>query len=298
MRKLKRGLACILSLFMVFCLFSCDKEEPEKEYRYEIAMITESQECSIDDESYTQDAWEGLRRFAEENGKTYKYYEPAEASVDGHLEEIDEAVRAGAKVIACAGKAFEPVIYTAQEKYEDVRFILIDGCPADKDGKETTAKNTAGVRFDEAEAGYLAGYAMVKDGCTDLGFISADKSETAKNYGYGLVQGANTASKESSLTCDIKYSYTESGETAAKTQKKIENWYNDGVETVFVCGEDIFNSVAVEADIAGKKVIASDFDKNRNRRVVASAVKKYGEAMEKQLQAVYADGYEGGKNPV
>jgi len=38
---------------------------------YEIAMITDI--GTIDDKSFNQSAWEGLKAYAEENGITHKY---------------------------------------------------------------------------------------------------------------------------------------------------------------------------------------------------------------------------------
>lgn len=297
MRKIMaRILVLILTVSLMMGLSACGDEE-EKEYTYEIAMITASADQSIDDESYTQAAWEGLREFAEDysaEGLTYKYYEAAEDSLDGRLEQIDAAAKSGAKVIACAGADFEEVIYTAQDKYEDIQFILLDGKP-EKDGEEKIGGNCVAVGFKDAEAGYLAGYAAVSEGYRDLTYLGQDSSKAAKSYGYGFVQGANDASSDGGGYPRVRYVLCEAGESAAKTQKRVEDLYKEGTEVIFTYGDDIFNSVAAEADIADGKVISAGVDRNSGKTVIASAVNNYKNAMKEQLTAVYNENFDGGK---
>ena len=48
---------------------------------------------TIDDKSFNQGAWEGLKKYAEENGISYKYYQPQEGTTDSYLETIGLAHR-------------------------------------------------------------------------------------------------------------------------------------------------------------------------------------------------------------
>ena len=41
---------------------------------YELALVTDL--GTIDDKSFNQGAWEGMKKYAEENGISYKYYQP------------------------------------------------------------------------------------------------------------------------------------------------------------------------------------------------------------------------------
>ncbi len=65
----------------------------------EIALVTDV--GTIDDESFNQACWEGVKAYAEANGKTYQYYQPGADSTDERLNSIDQAVSEGAKVIVC-----------------------------------------------------------------------------------------------------------------------------------------------------------------------------------------------------
>ncbi len=47
---------------------------------FELALVTDL--GTIDDKSFNQGAWEGLTKYAEENGISYKYYQPQEGTTD------------------------------------------------------------------------------------------------------------------------------------------------------------------------------------------------------------------------
>ena len=162
---MKRLLVLLLAFVMVFSLAACgggepapgDEGEPAAE-GYEIAMITDI--GSIDDKSFNQGTWEGIVAYAEEHGITHKYYKPTEQTTDAYLAAIQLAVEGGAKIIVTPGFLFEEPIFIAQDLYEDVHFILIDGNPHNSDYTEfRTNDNTVGIVYAEEQSGYLAGYA-------------------------------------------------------------------------------------------------------------------------------------------
>lgn len=94
---------------------------------YELALVTDL--GTIDDKSFNQGAWEGMKKYAEENGISYKYYQPQEGTTDSYLETIGLAIEGGAKLVVCPGFLFEEPVYLAQDQYKDVHFILLDGEP-------------------------------------------------------------------------------------------------------------------------------------------------------------------------
>ena len=72
---------------------------------YEIALVTDV--GNIDDHSFNQSAWEGVKQFAEEKGVTYAYYRPSEDSTDARIDAMTSAIDKGAKTIVCPGYLFE-----------------------------------------------------------------------------------------------------------------------------------------------------------------------------------------------
>ena len=159
----------LVSLVLALCLMLSLASVAFATETYELALVTDI--GTIDDKSFNQGSWEGLVQYATENNITHKYYQPAEKSTDAYLDSIALAVEGGAKVIVTPGFLFEEPIYLAQDMYPDVKFILIDGEPHDADYNYRTEANVAPILYAEQQAGYLAGYAAVKDGYTKLGFM-------------------------------------------------------------------------------------------------------------------------------
>ena len=124
---MKKHLAFSLILVIVLSLLAltgCNKAGSGK---YELALVTDL--GTIDDKSFNQGSWEGLKAYAEDHKKTYQYYKPAEGTNAAYLEAIDLAIKGGAKVVVTPGYLFEVPVFEAQTKYPDTRFILIDGEP-------------------------------------------------------------------------------------------------------------------------------------------------------------------------
>lgn len=294
--KMKKILVIGLCLATALGLFACgggDKKESKD--GAEIAMITDK--GTIDDKSFNQGTWEGIKEFAEKEGKTYKYYQPTEDTDAARMEQIDLAVKGGAKVIVTPGFLFEKTIGEAEEKYPDVKFILIDGNPVDKDGNVHVADNAVGITFAEEQAGYLAGYAAVADGYTKLGYMGGQPVPAVVRYGYGFVKGANDAAKELGETVDIKYGYAGGFSPTPEIQAKAAGWYSSGTEVIFACGGGIYSSITAAAEAADKAVIGVDVDQSaESKTIVTSATKGLSTAVQKELKAFYDDKFPGGES--
>lgn len=300
---MKRVLALLLAFILVFGLVACGgdtkEEEPAAEETYEIAMITDI--GTIDDKSFNQGTWEGVVAFAEDKGITHKYYKPTEQSTDAYLAAIQLAVEGGAKVVVTPGFLFEEPIYLAQDLYEDVTFILIDGNPHNADYTEfRTNDNAVGIVFAEEQSGYLAGYAAVKDGYTKLGFMGGMAVPAVIRYGYGFVQGAEAAAEELGLSgIDIKYHYTGNFDATPETQTLAASWYAEGTEVIFACGGAVGNSVMSAAEAAGAKVIGVDVDQSsESDTVITSAMKGLAAAVQSVLGEYYDGNFPGGQGLV
>ncbi len=290
---MRKFLAFMLILALALPLVSLAGET------YEIAMVTDI--GTIDDKSFNQGTWEGVVGFAEANGKTYNYYQPTAQSTDIYLDMIEQAVNAGAKIVVTPGFLFEEPIFIAQDMYPDVNFVLIDGNPHNADYSEfRTNENAVGIVFAEEQAGFLAGYAAVKDGYTKLGFMGGMAVSAVVRFGYGFVQGAETAAKELGVTgLTLNYHYTGGFDATPEVQALSAAWYSDGVEVIFACGGAVGNSVMAAAEAAGAKVIGVDVDQSgESETVITSATKGLGAAVEQTLAAYYAGEFPGGEAQV
>jgi basic membrane protein A len=285
----------ILVLFLIaigtLTLASCVEAQT-----YEIAMITDAGE--IDDKSFNQGTWEGIVEFAEANDLTHKYYKPLEVSTDAYVAAIDLAVAGGAKVVVTPGFLFEPAVYVAQDKYPDVKFVLIDGVP--HPGDYTTFKvadNTVSVLFKEHESGFLAGYAAVMEGYRTLGFMGGIAVPAVVKFGKGFVYGAGIAALELEAEIDVtNYEYlgTFAPSDAVKTQASA--WYAEGVEVIFVAAGGAGNSVMAAAEESDDVVIGVDIDQaSQSPTVITSAMKALGVVVKSALQDYVSNVFGGGE---
>ena len=291
---MKKLLILSVLLVSVFTLAACG------ESTYEIAMITDAGE--IDDKSFNQGTWDGIVEFAEENNLTYKYYKPTEVSDDAYVAAIDLAVAGGAKVIVTPGFLFEPAIYTAQTKYPNVLFILIDGVP--HPGDYTTfgvADNTRSILFKEHESGFLAGYASVMEGFTKLGFMGGIAVPAVVRFGIGYVAGAYYAAKELGLTnfefAANRYAYAGGFAPSDDVKSLAAAWYSTGTEIIHVAAGGAGNSVMAAAEEGVNKwVVGVDIDQaGQSDTVITSALKALGVVVKQALQEYLDDEFVGGQ---
>ena len=293
---MKKILSVLLSCILGLSLVACSSSSDDSSEGAEIAMITDI--GTIDDKSFNQGSWEGIVAYAEEHNITHEYYKPTEQSTDAYLAAIELAVQGGAKVVVTPGYLFEEPIYIAQDKYPDVKFILIDGNPHDSKYNYKTNDNTVGIIFAEEQSGYLAGYAAVKEGYTKLGFMGGMAVPAVMRFGYGFVQGADAAAKELNIdNVDVKYHYTGGFDATPEVQTLASSWYTDGTEVIFACGGAVGNSVMSAAEsIEGKKVIGVDVDQSsESDTVITSAVKGLDSAVQQTLEQYYNNEFPGGE---
>ena len=260
--------------------------------KYEVAFITDVGQ--LKDKSFNQGTFDGVKLFAAAQGKSYKYYQPAngsDATDDDRFDAMKGAVEGGAKVVVAAGFMQGTALTKAATAYPDVKFVFIDGWPLVNENNEVLT-NVAGVSFQEEQCGYLAGYAAVKEGYTKLGFTGGGggTNEACCRYGYGYVQGANAAAAEKNIKVEMKYTwlYGANFSPSAELQTLCAGWYESGTEVIFSCGGSIFDSVTNAANAYDGAVIGVDVDQSfSSTTVITSALKGIGEAAQLALEAAY-----------
>ena len=214
---------------------------------------------TIDDESFNQACWAAVSSYM---GKNCQYYIPeSDASDEDRETMIRLAVNEGADVIVCVGYLYGASLAWAADQYPNVKFIAIDVTQGDI-GTDSIPANCYCITFKEEQAGYLAGYAIAKDGKTKLGFLGGMAVPAVIRYGYGFVQGADAAAAELGQNIEINYFYGGQFYGDANITSRMEGWYSNGTQVVFACGGGIYTS-AVEAALKNNGyVIGVDVDQN------------------------------------
>lgn len=307
---MKKILALLLAAVMVLSLAACSSsssstteteaaeaaasaddiadEMTSDDGKYQIAFVTDVGQ--LKDKSFNQGTYDGVKLYASAAGKSYKYYQPAggdQATDDDRYDAMKLACDNGAEVVVCAGYLQDAALERAAADYPEVKFVFIDGWA-------TRATNIAGIRFQEEQCGYLAGYAAVMDGYTKLGFSGGGGGTNAAcdRYGYGFVQGADAAAAAKGVTIEINYSwlYGSSFQASNELQTMATGWYQNGTEVIFACGGSMFQSIAAAASAEDGKVIGVDVDQSsESPTVITSAMKGLAAAAQSALEAAETD---------
>ena len=287
---MKKFFALLLSLAMVLALVACGQkdptpdtpdtpDDPQTKVEYKVAMITDYGD--ITDQSFNQTTYEACKAFAEDNSIEFSYFKPAGDNTADRVAMIEKAVDEGFNVIVMPGYAFGGAIVEAAPEFPDVKFIALDVAAGDlletavaKAGetydytpenwdlnKYVDMSNVYCAVYQEELCGYMAGYAAVKLGYKNLGFLGGMAVPAVVRYGYGFVQGVDAAAADMGLT-DVKVNYIYGGQFFgdADITAVMDTWYQGGTEVVFACGGGIYTSAVDAAKKVGAKVIGVDVD--------------------------------------
>ena len=319
---MKKFLAMILALVMALSLVACgDKKDDPKtddnqgnnpevteitnadeiademtseDGKYEIAFVTDVGQ--LKDKSFNQGTFDGVKLYAANNGLSYKYYQPAngdQATDDDRYDAMKAAAEGGAKVIVAAGFMQATALTKAAAEFTDVKFVFVDRDSAVTTEDGTALKNVLGICFQEEQCGYLAGYAVVKEGYTKLGFSGGGggNNPACCRYGYGFVQGADAAAKELNEKVEMNYSwqYGANFNASPELQTMAAGWYQTGTEVIFACGGSMFASISAAAAAEEGKVVGVDVDQSgESTTVITSAMKGLADSAQWALGKFYA----------
>lgn len=318
---MKKIFSLVTLLLFAFVLVGCGgttteatTAAPTAEANYEIALVTDI--GTIDDGSFNQGAWEGVVQYATENNITYKYYQPATATTDDRVATVELAINNGATTVVCPGYMFENVIWLVQQDYPEVNFIFLDGSPSnvvtfddastpDVDETELLAgeteadfsigDNTLSIFYQEEQVGFLAAYAAVKDGNTELGFVGGVAVPAVQRYGYGYLQGAAYAAEELEVDVTVNYWYSNVFWEDQTVQSKAAGWYLNGTEVIFAAAGGAGGSVMTAAEQELGLVIGVDIDQAEDSdTVLTSALKGLTVSVYDALGSIYDGTFEGG----
>ena len=255
--------------------------------KYQVAFITDVGQ--LKDKSFNQGTYDGVKLYAANNGKSYKYYQPAngnEATDDDRVNAMNLACDNGAEIVVAAGFMQEAALRTAAKKYPNVNFVFIDGYPIGEDAGVADSpilKNVAGIAFMEQQSGFLAGYATVMEGYTKLGFTGGGggTNPACQRFGYGFLLGAEAAAAAKGVKVEMNYSWMYGAAFSGSTelQTMATGWYQNGTEVIFCCGGSMFSSVVAAADAEDGKVVGVDVDQSyESNTVITSATKGLADA--------------------
>lgn len=257
-----------------------------------VAMITDYGD--ITDQSFNQTTYEASKAFCEANGLTFKYYKPAGDATEARVASVEQAIQEGFNVIVMPGYAFGETVVEVAEQNEKVTFVALDVSQGDLGADYTIPGNVATFVYREEISGFMAGYAAVKEGYKNLGFVGGMAVPAVIRFGYGYVQGVNAAAVELGIADQVTVNYRYGGKFNGTPEitAAMDTWYENGTEVVFACGGGIFTSACEAAKKVHGKVIGVDSDqsyvinKYEDGMCVTSAMKGLAPTVNTVLKAI------------
>ncbi|MBQ6820420.1 MAG: BMP family ABC transporter substrate-binding protein [Clostridium sp.] len=309
----KKVIALVLSALMVTGLVGCGSTSEKAESKLKVGMVTDS--GTIDDKSFNQGSWEGILKADDELGIESNYLKPAGTTEADYMKEIGNLYDTGYKFVVTPGFKFETAVYSAQQKYNDAKFVIIDGAPNNgKSGDEYVseiAENTVSVYFAEEQSGFIAGVAAsveLKEG--DLGFIGGMEIPSVQRFNWGFQQGIKYANENLGTNMSIKSEnvvYQGSFDNVSAGQQLAATMYDNGVKAIFVAAGGVGVGSINEAKArvaAGKEawIIGVDVDQYEDgvyedgkSIVLTSAIKKIDTATFDIIKSELEGNFPGGQ---
>ncbi len=215
---------------------SSNEENNEGNGDFSVAMVTDI--GGVDDKSFNQSAWEGLKAFGEEHGlEEGQGYDYAQSESDADYNpNITRLVRNDYNLVYGIGYKLNDAISTAAERYPETNFAIVDSV--------VEQPNVASITFKEHQGSFLVGVAAALKTETDkLGFVGGVESDLIKKFESGFIAGAKSVNPD--IEVDVQYA---GGFANADKGKVIANtMYKSDIDVIYHASGATGNGVFTEA---------------------------------------------------
>jgi len=257
MKKLSTILAVLMiaSMLLSACAPAAEKKEDcSSPDVFCVGLVTDV--GKIDDKSFNQSTWEGVKQAEKELGAKVQYIE----TTDSKDYDKNIATFADAKydVIVTVGFALSEATIAAAKKYPDIKFIGVDQFQSE------TIPNLAGLVFPEDQSGFLVGaLAAMMTKTKKIGAVlGTDAVPPVWRFGEGYRAGAAYVDPTVEVTVvyhnDVGFDKTftdpEWGKTTALSM------IDKGVDIIFGAGGKTGNGALLGAAEKGVYAIGVDTD--------------------------------------
>jgi basic membrane protein A len=283
MKKFRIALSAVLTLLFITGLLAVGQAAKMK-----IAMVTDV--GGVNDQSFNQSAWEGLKRSEKDFGIKVAYKESKQdADYAPNMETLTDA---GYDLIWGIGFLMGDAIKETAEINPDQKYAIIDFSYGDE-----TPPNVACAVFQEEEPSFLVGYIAGKmTESNKVGFVGGIKFPLIEKFEYGFMAGVKLANPDA----EVLRQYAESFTDAAKGKAITNNMYQQGADIVFHASGGVGDGVIEAAKEKGKWAIGVDKDQNflAPDNVLTSAMKRVDNAIYDIGKRLIAGEFAGGETVV
>ncbi len=219
-----------------------------------VGLVTDVGE--VDDKSFNQAAWEGVKQAGAELGAKTEFIETGDAK--DYTANIDLFANNNYDVIVTVGFALGEATLEAAQKYPDIDFIGVDQFQGEAIG------NLAGLIFPEDQAGFQAGAlaAMLTKSGTIAAVLGTDLVPPVVAFKEGYENGAEYINSDIKIIStyhpggmDVAFTDPEWGASTAKQA------LDQGADVIFGAGGKTGNGALIEtAGVDGAFCIGVDSD--------------------------------------
>ncbi|MEH6990638.1 MULTISPECIES: BMP family lipoprotein [Bacillales] len=252
MKKRKFGLALSLVLAAGTILGACGKSEEkggetaggdDKEKAFSVAMVTDV--GGVDDKSFNQSAWEGLKAFGDENGlekgKGGFDYLQSQSDAD-YSTNLNTLARQDFDLVFGIGFLMEGAINEIAQQQKDSHFGIVDAV--------VDQPNVASIMFKEQEAAFLAGVAAANATKENkIGFIGGMEIPVIERFESGFLAGVQAVNPD----IKVEVQYAGAFDKAELGQTIASKMYSSGVDVIFHAAGGTGNGLFKEARDLKKK---------------------------------------------
>ncbi|MEK3935021.1 BMP family protein [Sporosarcina sp. FSL W7-1349] len=204
---------------------------------FSVAMVTD--EGGVDDKSFNQSAWEGIKQFGKDNNLEkgnggYDYLQSTKAAE--YIPNLNKLISRDFDLIFGIGAMVKDAVEDIASERPDNHFALVD--------EVTDMPNVASVMFKEQEGAFLAGVVaanMSKSG--KVGFIGGRDLPVIKRFEAGFRAGAEAVNPDIKVEVHYTNDFTKAdlGKAAANLM------YSSGVDIIFHAAGGTGNGIFSEA---------------------------------------------------
>ncbi|WP_270941860.1 BMP family lipoprotein [Romboutsia lituseburensis] len=286
--KFKKLMAVTASVVLSASLLTgCSSKKEESADKLSVGIVLG--EGSINDQSFNQSTWEGLKKAEKDFGIHVKYLESKQES--DYIQNIETLVDEDMDLIIGVGYQLKDSIKDAAGSYPDQKFALMD------ETYDKIPENVVPVTFKEQEAAYLAGVIAANMTKTkNVGFIGGLPAPGVVKYQYGFKYGVESANKE----VKVSEQYANSFSDQAKGKSIAKQMYAGNVDLILSAAGDAGTGAIEAAKENNKLAIGADRDQSdlAPENVITSAIKKLNVASYDLAKELVEGKYKGGVEKV
>lgn len=269
----------VLTLSVIILLFAgCHENSIAKingKSTLHVGMVTSG--GGINDQSFNQSAWEGLKAAQKDLGIVPAYKEALALSTQKSSIEMF-ADEANVNLILGVGYSIAQDLENAAHDYPNKKFVVVDNA------YQNAPSNLTSLTFKVSEASFLAGYIAAETSKTGkLGFVGGTNVKIINDFLRGFEAGANYSKK---LTAPIAVKYVDSFTDTSKAKLTALNMYRKGYDVVMQAAGGAGDGVIEAAKEQNKWVVGVDRDQSylAPDNVLTSVVKRVDKAVYFDIQ--------------